>query len=201
MSVTILQDTATPLLAGLAAKLLPGRRRPLMSVLGRTAEQSLRRHFRARNSDSPNRLGWPRQHFWSRMAKATAFDSSRTSESQAFVVISDGAIAAKIHGGTWGAKEAKYIAIPLHPSVYGVRPKAGTIPGLHFVPSKRGGNTVGWLAGPGGAAGKDVFYWRLQRTVTVPADPRALPPAGELNAALVAQAEAFLTRDQARATP
>lgn len=195
MSLTF-TDTATPALAALAGRLLPGRRRPLLNVLGRTAAKSIRRHFRARNADSPNRMGWERQNFWSRLAKATAYDPSRTTdEGKAYVVIADGAINAKVYGGTWGAKESKYLAIPLQEEVYGVRPKAGTIPGLHFIPSQRGGNTVGWLAAPDGAGGKDTFYWRLQKTVTVQKDPRALPDMGALSKELVTQAEAFVMRE------
>lgn len=195
MSLTI-TDTATPALAALAGRLLPGRRRPLLNVLGRTAEKSLRRHFRSRQADSPNRMGWERQNFWSRLAKATAYDPARTTEDgKAYVVIADGAINAKVFGGTWGAKQSKYLAIPLQEEVYGVRPSANTIPGLHFIPSKRGGNTVGWLAAPDGAGGKDTFYWRLQKTVTVQPDPRALPDPATLGQELVGQAEAFLLRE------
>jgi len=136
MSVTITRDSATPALAQIYDALAPGRRKPLMAVLGKTAEKEYRAWFRGRNADSPNRAGFPRSNFWSkRIAGATNYDASQTTADRAVVVISDPAINAHVYGGTWGAKEAKYLAIPLRGEVYGVRPKAGTIPGLHFIPS------------------------------------------------------------------
>lgn len=194
MSITInVRDTATPALTQIHASLAPGRRRSLMAVLGREAEGQYRVWFRRRNQDSPNKQGWPRQNFWSkRIAGATAYDASKTTDDRAVVVISDPAINAKVYGGTWGAKEADNLAIPLRPEVYGVRPKAGTIPGLRFIPSKRRWNTVGWLAAD---QGKDTtYFWRLQKHVTVSADPRALPPAGAVREALAARALKFFFR-------
>lgn len=201
MSLTF-TDTATPAITRIYEALAPGRRQPLMAVLGREGERVYRAWFRGRQADSPNRMGWPRQNFWAkRIAASTAFAGADSTTAK--IVISDPAINAKVHGGTWGAKQSKYLAIPLQAEVYGVRPKANTIPGLHFIPSKRGGNTVGWLAGPDNESlgGKPIFYWRLQRTVTVKADPRALPPAGEVMAALEARALQFFFRPAKSSPP
>lgn len=197
MSVTIVKDTATPEVQRIWDLIAPGRRKPLMTVLGREAERVHRAWFRTREADSPNKQGWPRQHFWARIRTATAFDPSRTTDDRAVVTVSDPALGAKVHGGTWGAKESKNLAISLRPEVYGVRPRASTIPGLFFLPSLRGGNTVGWLATHGnpqtGAQGITA-WWRLQRRVTVPADPRALPQPADVGTALAARAQSFFVR-------
>ncbi len=191
MSITIARDTATPELAQIYDRLAPGRRQPLMAVLGREAERIYRAWFRARNADSPNRAGFPRSNFWSkRIAGATNYAGS--TDSTATVVISDPAINAHVYGGTWGAKESANLAIPLRGDVYGVRPRAGTIPGLRFVPSQRGGNVAGWLAA--GEGKETIYYWRLQKTVTVSRDPRALPPASAVQDTLGARALKFFFR-------
>ncbi|PTX95765.1 hypothetical protein [Opitutus sp. ER46] len=196
MSTTITRDTATPALARIYDQIAPGRRKALMGVLGRQTEKEYRAWFRSRNADSPNKEGFPRSNFWSkRIANATAYDPAKTTDTKAVVVISDPAIKAKVYGGSWGAKEAKNLAIPLRGEVYGVFPRAGTIPGLRFVPSQRGGNTVGWLAS--GEGKETVYWWRLQRRVTVAADARALPPKSRVQNALSARALAFFFRPKA----
>ena len=192
--IKILRDEATPALQSLSLCLAPARRRPFCTVLGRKLEGIYRAWFRSRDSDSPNRMGWPRQHFWSRIAKATAFDPSQTTDARAVVVISDPAIGMKVTGGTIRAKQAKFLAIPLRPEAYGVRPSARTIPGIFFVRSK--GANGGFLAAREGKALR--VYWRLVAKVTQQADPRALPPQGEVASQLLRTADAFVARTLAR---
>lgn len=196
MSVVITKNTATPALQDLWNKVSPGQRKDLMAVLGRTAERVYRQWFRARNADSPNREGFPRSNFWSkRIAGATAYDPAQTTDDKAAVVIADPAINAKVYGGTWGAKTAANLSIPLKGLVYGVNPRANTIPGLRFIPNPRhGANVTGWLATGQGA--ETIYWWRLQRTVTVAPDPRALPPRDSVMTALLGAAKRFLARSQ-----
>ena len=192
VDVKIVSDTATASLTVLNATLRPGpARRAFMGVLGRTAEKELRAHFRDAQANKPNKQGWKRQNFWSRIRTATAYDSARTTDDSAVVTISDPAIRIHVYGGIINRRD-KSLAIPLQPEAYGVRPSSGIIPGLFFIPSKRSGNVTGWLAAKRGE--ETVFYYRLQKSVTIRRDPTALPPAERTGAALLAQADAFLIR-------
>jgi hypothetical protein len=190
--IKILRDEATPALSSLHASLAPARRRALCGVLGKKLEGVYRAWFRSREADSPNKMGWPRQHFWSRIAKATAFDPSQTTAERAVVVVSDPAIGMKVTGGTIRPKQAKFLAIPLRPEAYGVRPSARTIPGIFFVRSK--GANGGFLATHEGKALR--VYWRLVAKVTQQADPRALPPQGQVAAELLRTASSFVARQR-----
>lgn len=194
VTITLTDRGAGRRLDQLSADLAPGPgRQALHDVLGRTAEGELRRHFLAKNRSNPNRQGWKRQNFWSRIRSATTFDPARTDDDGAVVVIADPAIKAHLYGGTWGARTAKYLAIPIHPQAYGVRPGSGIIPGLKFHPSQRGGNTAGWLYAE--ASGVRTYFYRLQKTVTVPRDPTALPDPQALGASLARAGRAYLTRN------
>jgi len=193
-TIVVSSAEAQARLEQLRADLAPGpARRELHDVLGRTGEGVLRRHFLGKNQSSPNRQGWRRQNFWSRIRSATAHDPARTTDEGAVVVIADPAIKAHVYGGTWGAKTSKYLAIPVHPDAYGVRPRSGIIPNLKFHPSLRGGNTAGWLYAET-KKGERTYYYRLQKTVTVPRDATALPDAAALGARLVSAARSHLTR-------
>jgi hypothetical protein len=192
--IKILSDTATQTLQALRNAVAPGRRRGFISVVGRRGESFYRAWFRRRERESPNRRGWPRQHFWARIEGATAYDASRSNENEAVVVVSDQAINAKVYGGTWGAKQAKMLAIPLRPEAYGVRPSAGTIAGIFFRRSSAGNG--GYLVRREGK--KLVAYWRLVPRVTVAADPQALPPAENAADAIMRMAEAYVARINAQ---
>lgn len=199
MSITVqIQITdagAQRTLGELAATLAPGpRRRALNAVLGRTAEKALRRHFVWANEAKPNQQGFKRSNFWARIRSATAYDPSLTTDDSATVVISDPRVKAHVFGGTWGAVNSKYLAIPVNARAAGIRPSANLIEGVKFMPSKRGGNTAGWLYTDEGK-GKSVkrtFLWRLQKRVTVRRDPTALPRPETVGADLVAAAQRFL---------
>lgn len=170
-------------------------RRPMMRRLGKRAEVELRDHFRARNSE-PNKRRWPKQRFWGRIRRATAF--SGATDTQATVTIADPAMAAKIHGATIRPVEAKALAIPLRKEAYGKRPSAGLIPNLFVLRTKKGAFLAASTmkrrgrrrSGPKGQ--RLTIYWKLVKSTTVPRDPRALPEQQFMGARLRAEAERFI---------
>ncbi|MBK8477450.1 MAG: hypothetical protein IPL39_14450 [Opitutaceae bacterium] len=191
--VNIVRDEATPALQALSYKLAPDRRRPFALVLGRKTEGIYRTWFRRGEGDSANKKGWPRQHFWARMAKRTALVAGQTTADRAVVTIADPAIQMKVHGGTIVAKQAKFLAIPMRREAYGVRPSAHTMPGIFFIRSKRAGAFLARMEG------KSLrVYWRLVARVTMRPDPRALPPRDQVSAELFRTAEAFVARSLGR---
>ena len=205
MSIIILH-TETSQIQKIHQQLQPANRRGLMAVLGIAAEQALQKHFIRRDAENPNKHGWPRQHFWARLAKRTAYDPSKTTENRAAVVVSDPALAAKVNGATIRAtgavspatgKPTKNISIPLTASAYGNWPRANTFPGMFFIPAKNG--IGGFLVTRGEKGGPLNFLYRLKPEVRVPADPEALPTDTEIEAALVPQAEAYFTRKEGAA--
>jgi hypothetical protein len=193
----IITDDVTPRLRALTRHLAPGRGQALLGVLGKTVEVELRAWFAAANEGKANRRGWKRQNFWSQMRTRTAYDPALTTPTTATVVIADPRLAPHVYGGTIRPKESKYLAIPLRPEAYGVRPKSGLIAGLRFAPIGQTSNTVGYLVRREGK-GPDapvVSYYRLVRKVTIRPDPSALPPARLTSEALVRAATAFVARN------
>lgn len=189
MASRILSDQANAQLASLAQQLAPSARRGLMATLGREAERTLRSHFRAKEASSPNKRGFPRQHFWNRIRSATAYDESGTTASTARVVVDDPALLPHIYGATIRPKQAKLLAIPARAQAYGVRPRAKTIPGLFYFQNKKG---IRGLAKEEG--GKFTVYWWLKESVSIPADPTALPDPKLVEANLLKAAASYVNR-------
>ena len=188
LSVT---DRATPLLTRLYDRVAPGRRQPLLRVLGRRLEHSLRKHFQTRDAEG-NKRGWPRSHFWNRLRRATAFAGA--TDSAAKVTVADPALAQKVHGGTIRPIQAKALAIPLRAEAkVAGRPSARLIPGLFILKSARGGV---FLARREDRALR--LYYKLVKSVTQQADPRALPLRHLVLADLHAATTSFLKRDVKR---
>ena len=194
--VHLQRDTASARVAAVHGLLATSDgRRGLMKVVGVEAEQQLRAWFFKRDAESPNKMGWPRQHFWARIGKRTAFDPAKTTENTATVVVSDPALAAKVNGATIKPiAPHKALAIPMTAAAYGVLPRSGLIPGL-FVwrrPGDLADDGAAFLVAREGTG--LVFYYRLVPEVTVPKDPQALPPKEQLGAALSLVADDFFRR-------
>lgn len=183
-------DRATPLLQRLYDAIAPGRRKPLMTVLGRRAERLFRRHFTKRDAEG-NKRGWPRSHFWSRIRRATAFAAAN--DSAAKISIADPAFAMKVHGGTIKPIEAKNLALPLRPEAkVAGRPRAKLIPGLFLL------KTHGRLFLARREERALRLYYKLVKSVTQMKDPRALPLRVEIYGELRLGITAFLKRDVKR---
>lgn len=175
-------DAATPALAAIAASLT--RRKPLHSALGKRAEVKLRRHYAKREAE-PNKRGWPKQHFWGRIRKASAFVSA--DERDAIAGISDPAIAQKIHGGKITPKEGKYLTIPAIAAAYGRSPRVveGLTPMVRYLGGRRRAVAL--------QREGTVWYW-LVTSVTQRRDPRALPADTTMRNALLDEAREYLAR-------
>lgn len=202
-TITIGRDDATRDLGNRHAQLAePAQRKALMSVIGVRAEQELRSWWTKRDADSPNKMGWPRQHFWAGLARVTAFDPAKSTENTATVVVAHPAIAAKINGATikpTGAispitgKPTTRLAIPVHADAYGHWPRSGRIPGLFVWTGGKDNDAAAYLAAK--VNGVLVLFYKLVRSVTVPKDPRALPPADEMGRALAETAGDWFARN------
>ena len=173
-------------------------KRGLMEVVGMRAGIELKNWFARRDAESPNKMGWPQQHFWLRIRSATAYDPSRTTDTTATVVVADPALAAKVNGATIKPTQGrKALAIPMNAEAYAVGspgdPASSRIPGLFVFRSAAGGAFLVRKEGSGPGANL-TFYYRLMPQVTVPKDPQALPPVEQLGAALSATADSFYRR-------
>src|ERR1035437_8163482 len=157
-----------------------------MKNIGVRAEAELRGWFYKRDAENPNKMGWPRQHFWNRIAQRTAFDPSKTTENTATIAVADPALAAKVNGATIRpTPPRKMLAIPMNAEAYGILPRSGLIPGLFvFRSTHTNGAYLVRREGNEKNFGNLTFYYRLVPEVTVPKDPSALPPTAELGAKL-----------------
>lgn len=186
-------DHASPVLNQAREMLAPGKRRGLMAVIGRKGQEVYRRHFRARDAENRNKQGWPRQHVWASIARATAYDPSQTTDDRAVVVVSSPILSAKVAGAVIRPTNGRrMLAIPMRAEAYGVMPSSGIIPGLRLLGGRGGALYLGKRED--GGFRNLVFYYRLVPRVTIPADPRALPPADQVGQALAETAISYVGR-------
>jgi len=175
-------DTATPRLKQLYARVAPGRRRPLMRRLGKVLEVALREHFKDRNLGSEAtskraRKGFPQAGIWNRIRQQTSL--AKVTDDSAVIAIGEPAMKPKLFGAHIRPGPGKqYLAIPLKAVVYGKSPRGNPVPGLFFKKFR----DKAYLA----ASDDDGLrvYYRLLRSVRIPRDPKAMPPATHLSARL-----------------
>lgn len=199
-----LTDKATPALRQLLADVKPGG--GLGLVMGRALADTLKSHFRARNSSQPNKLGGKRTNFWTAVAGTVQNPVVATGEVS--VAVSHPHIAQKVFGGRIVPTNKKALAIPVHAKAHGVT--ARDMPNLAFIFGKKGKpGTVGYLvegqlhtilrgkrkgqqvmqAKPGGAMMYVLRKWVDQQT-----DPLALPETSVMLDEVAKAAKSFLNR-------
>lgn len=194
------RDEASRDVAEIHGKLTsPEQRLALMKNIGVRAEQELRAFWFKRDADTPNKMGWPRQHFWARIGKRTAFDPSKTTENTATVVVADPALAAKVYGATIKPTAGhQALTIPMNAEAYAAGgpgdPEHSKIAGL-FVLRVTATNGAYLVKKEGtGPYANLTFYYKLVPQSVVPKDPDALPSAEKLGAPLSETATAFFLR-------
>src|ERR1051326_4715156 len=103
--------------------LLAQARRPagILQVVGRGVANLLKRWYRQRDREEPNRLGGPRTHYWLEVAGSVQAPVVE-GESAVTVTISHPTIAQKIFGGPIRAKRVRNLTIPETPEAYGRTP-------------------------------------------------------------------------------
>jgi hypothetical protein len=93
-------------------------------VVGRSVQNALRLHFRAKDAAEPNRLGGERTHFWLQVARSI---TQRSTPNSVEVAITDPRAAQKFYGGTikakraWKNGEGPFLTIPIDPLAHGRR--------------------------------------------------------------------------------
>ena len=181
ISVTLKKDEITPHLK----KLLKECGEPLKNILGRAGANVLKKHFRARNASSPNKLGGARTNFWSRVAESV--NAPHSAGKSIVIPINSNAIAQKVFGGTISAKKAKNLAIPIAAEAYGKSPRV--MNNLHFAMTQAGVKLLGRSTD-----GNFKALYVLKPSVTQRADPKALPPPAAMVDALTAAADIHMRK-------
>jgi hypothetical protein len=185
----ILRDLATPKVKAILAALRPPQRKALLTRLGKELERQLKAHFLQRDQNTPNKQGFPRQHFWAREVRDKTALREATDD-RAVVGIDSAPFRFKLKGGTIRPGPGRrLLAIPQRAEAYGVLPRAKTIPGIFF--KKMTGGRM-YLAARDGQALR--VYWRLVPSVTQPKDQDALPRTELLQAAIEKRAEEEVVR-------
>jgi hypothetical protein len=191
IEVTIEEDTASPALAALSDALRPER---LLPVLGRSVSNAVRANFDELESTRPNKMGFPRQHYYSGARQGTSLVIDGDS---AIIGVRQIGIKMRYYGGTVTAgvnpssvtgQPTKFLTIPVSAESYGHR--AADFPDLKVLwgsdgPYGLGRITQGSIAnGDGGSAKQIEVLYVLKEQVEIPADPTMLPAPEALSDAI-----------------
>lgn len=203
-NIQIERDAATPVFNALYNSLSNGRRE-FLAVIASRVERRLKRHFRERESgDSKRRQrGWPQRHFWASVERATQIASLTTD--YATIAIASAPFAFKLRGGTITPKRGSYLSIPLRAEAYAAgsprdwgRATSGSSRRLVPIRSRSGGLVLAEVFAGSGQGIRAQYL--LVRSVTQPADPRALPAQAEMNKEIESASRQFLERTLNRRT-
>lgn len=185
-------------------------RRELNEVLADRLAYELREHF-ARKNRLPNKMGAPKSNFWNKVAEDTNVEE--VTDTGASVAVAEVRFRIHLFGGTILPKKAKALTVPLikearGESVASYRLKTGhrlfTIPGRNVLFEKADNlgateSRVGFTRGRDRGFGVKLAarqglraVFALKASVTIEADPDALPPLDDLVMALQEKADDFI---------
>ena len=180
----------------------------------RGVANKLRDHFAELEAEHPNKMGWPRQHFWADVRRSVG--NPVQEGDVATVTIAHFAFRQKLEGGTIRPKADKeYLTIPAHPDAYGKR--AGEFTNLEFAyvenPANPGtvrpalvamravSTAIEFGRKKARAVSQELgllpLYW-LVREVTQSPMPGALPSDADLQQALISGANEWANNVFAR---
>ena len=162
-----------------------------MAAAGREGANRLRKHFRQKDREEPNKLGGGREHFWLAVARSVSQPVVLASGRTVVIDITDGRFAQKLFGGTIRAKRAGALTIPQTPEAYG---RAASVfeheTGLKLF--LLGTEFSGRLMAQVG--NRVVTEYLLRQSVQQPKDATALPPQAEFEAGVIERAQAASAR-------
>lgn len=191
LSITIPNDSGLRVVRALVRGLVESRWQP---VVEEAAADSIRDHLAKAESGRPNKMGWPRQHWWAKAARSV---SSARRPGMVTVSIAQLGFRQRLEGGVIRAgrnissktgQPTQWLAIPARAEAYGKRP--GEFGNLKFTRIETGGFAL--VAATGGATRQRkikgqiraavlrgaeeglVMFW-LRRSVRQKPDPTVLP--------------------------
>jgi hypothetical protein len=170
----------------------------MLKVAGRELANQLKTWFRAKDRSSANKLSERRSHFWLAVSR-TVQNPEQTGYNSISVSVTHPAIAQKVFGGTITAKAAGALTLPVEERAYGRT--AGNFEaetGLKLFLLKIGKSTANHFGNAVLAvkeAGHITVEYILTKSVTQPADPTALPPMTQLEAAILARSQLYLNNE------
>lgn len=183
----------------------------MLLAAGREVGNRLKKHFQEKEMTNANRLGGRRQHFWLAVARtingAGNTEAPKVSGNTVTVSINDPRFAQKVYGGRIIPKEKQALTIPLTPEAYGKTVQ--DFPGAFLLKTPKAAYIVklgenitvtGMIsrAKRGEFKGKRAslnFLFKLVPFVDQDADPTALPPKTELEAAILMRAQKVLDNE------
>jgi hypothetical protein len=174
-TLRVTRDEATPQIERMIRE--AKRPRAIVAAGIRAVYNFLRKHFRALDRSNPNKLGGTRQHFWRQVEMST--NTPVITDTNGVVTVSDPRYAFKVEGGTITAKRAKMLTIPVSREAYGRR--------ASVLEQERGIKLIALrLEGRGVLAeilptGGIIVHYALKPSVTISADPNALPDMDEMS--------------------
>jgi hypothetical protein len=196
------------------SKKIAATKNPVAMLLaaGREVGNQLKTYFQQKDADGPNKLGGQRTHFWLAVARTVnnGNDDPTLAGNTVTVTINHPAFAQKVFGGRIIPKEKKALTIPLTPAAYGKT--VADFPGSFLIRTLKGAFivmlgeniTVSGIisrAKRGEARRQRAtlnFLFKLVPYVDQEADPTSLPPQSDLEAAILARAEAVLNREMTK---
>jgi len=178
-----IRDGATPALDALGREL--ERPEALLLPVARQGATLLRRYYRALDDRRPNKLGGVRQHWWQKVASSVNAPVL-AGRSAARIAITQPGMGLRVQGGTVRPRSSKALAIPIHRDSYGIwaRDWQARHPERPLFPIRGRRNML--LAETEGEGLRPLYV--LKKSQKIPADPDALPGAGDFETPLVAYA-------------
>jgi hypothetical protein len=161
----------------------------VLKAAGRELANQLKKHFRQKDQNDPNKLSPRRQHFWLEVAQSVN-EPEQTGYNSISVRVSDPRFAQKVFGGTITAKAAGALTIPVSEKAYGRT--ASTFEaetGLKlFLLGPKDHSRGGVLAAKVG--GQIEVEYVLAKSVEQQPDPTAIPDMNEVEKLILQRAQA-----------
>ena len=167
----------------------------MLKASGRELANQLISWFRAKDRSSANKLSTRRSHFWLAVSR-TVGNPVQSSYNTISVTVADPRIAQKVFGGEIRAKLKGALTIPVEERAYDrtaetfeeetglklrlIKTGKGDFQNAVLAVEENGGLTVEYLLTP---------------SVDQEADPTALPPMSDLEAAILSRAQSFLNNE------
>lgn len=173
--------------------------------MGNEARNLLKRHFRDKNRQEPNKLGGKRTNYWNGVSDSVQNPvlQEKGNVNQVRISITEQTFAQKLHGGVIRAKNVDNLTIPQTAEAYGRTAEtfeAETGLKLFLIVSKTGGRSGRGFAALAAkfASGGIVIEYILKAQVNQKPTPGALPDMSDGSAftkALLARGQAVVDRE------